>query len=321
MVNPIKRIFEKDPFLTTVIPQIGRNVVDFVHGRDPTYPSKGKMSSPYRSPPRLKRKYISPVSVRTIARPTRFRENIGHKYRSDFAKRMFHGTPINTTVINSLDKTFNRYRLIKVFFDADDSNMTAREHKNVSVIGCTFDWFVTIKASFDFDKPLIIRWAVINPKENDGNDLPTLPNDFFVSDSPEFDRYDDFPTENATPPADNHATFHNLMERRINQDDYGVIQEGKFMLEPNEADDVNRKVKLKQQKHLKLWIPIKRDVLFPSNASTEGAAWPEQNIQFVWWWCYRGDNNSGREAADVNGVPFEHWHKTSTYFRRAKQHA
>lgn len=205
---------------------------------------------------------------------------------------------------DSFDKIQNVQSLIRVPY-SDTEAMNARQGRLANVRGVKFRCWFQIKnqaeSSTKVDSPLMVRWAILNPKENTGVTGDVGPTNFFISSDPTQEEAEDFPGT---------GTCFQFMNRQINRRLYGVMQQGKFVLHQDPSSN-NSRLGMGAKKQINLWLPIKRQMKWPNNTTEE----PNTNIYFVWWFCQMGDNTASRKYATSNDAPIEKYHEAVTYFK------
>ena len=200
-----------------------------------------------------------------------------------------------------IDKVQYVDRLIRVPY-SDTEQMNARQGRLANVRGVKFRAWFNLKnqseISDKLDVPIMVRWAILLPKDNQGLNGDVGPDNFFISADPEGEEATDFSA------AEN---CFGLQNRQINRRKYGVMQQGKFILSQNPAS-TNSRLGTHAFKALNLWLPVKRQMKWSSNT----VEFPNTNIYFVLWYTKLGDKNTGAQFTDG---PLEfHW-EALTYFK------
>lgn len=255
--------------------------------------------APYRQAPTMA------PSTMTHTRRTRFYHNLGTKPGSFATKRSTHEIPKNT---NSSDKRIHSISLVRINWSDDDENLSTREHRIVNVRGVKFrKWFAFKPEKTNVDRPVTIRWCVINPKLNTGSNVTDINpgTNFFMSEDPSNEFSKDFPLT---------GTAFDYMNRGINRKRYGVLKQGFITLTPDPGQNSNYKDN-KYHKLLQFYIPIKRQMKWASN--NPGVTLPNSNLYFVWWYCDTGDMETAQQYPTNNDVPIQHMSEITTYFRTA----
>lgn len=200
-----------------------------------------------------------------------------------------------------LDKVQYVERLVAVPY-SDSERMNARQGRLANVRGVKFRCWFNLKnqaeSSDKLDVPIMCRWAILVPKENTGENGDVGPSNFFINPDP--------PTEEAVDFTSAVNCF-GVMNRQINRRQYGVMQQGKFIIGQDPAS-TNSRLSTRAFKQVNLWLPLKRQMKWENN-TTE---YPNTNIYFVVWYCKIGDKNTGSQFTDG---PLEfHW-EACTYFK------
>jgi len=202
-----------------------------------------------------------------------------------------------------LDKAQYVERLVSVPY-SDTEQMNARQGRLANVRGVKFRCWFSLKnqgeASNKFDVPIMVRWAILLPKENTGENGDVGPANFFIDADPAGEEATDFPG------AGNCFQYHN---RQINRRQYGVMQQGKFVLAQDPASNQSR-LSLNAQKLVNIWLPLRRQMKWANN-TTE---FPNTNIYFVCWYTQMGDKDGPRKFTD--GPLDLNW-EALTYFKDA----
>lgn len=245
-------------------------------------------------------------AFRSRMRKSRYRSELGMPIGFMPSRKSLVNPAVATTLE---DKTLHNFRLIQIDYSDVDNVMNTRTGRLCDVIGVKFRaWFKTkaqlVENNTVWDQPIQVRWAVINPRTNTGagTDITTL--NFFQSDSPATDDASNFPTQN--------AVAFKFMNRKINQRNFGVLQEGTFLL-TNDPASTNTRVDMQSRKFVSFYIPVRRQMKWPS--TTAGDVFPNANLHFVFWYCQQGSTIVGTNYG--TDTPIEFMHETVTYFRNA----
>lgn len=223
------------------------------------------------------------------------------------------------------DKQLAVQRLIAVPYSDDDTKLDHRQGKLCNVKGVKMRFWFSYECPFfnaytsaDPNSSLInirqmtidpiqIRWAILNPKDNDGlttnKDLK-----FFDSENPGVDDAKNFPTT---------GNCFQFMNRKINNRQYGVVKEGTFILQPGQDSDGwtnGPRNKLSSKKLINLWLPIKKQVRWENNATGTGDEFPTTNLFFVWWYCRLGDSTDPRKYPVDTINPIKYHYEKCTYW-------
>jgi len=154
--------------------------------------------------------------------------------------------------------------------------------------------------------PIQVRWAVLLPKNNEGFD--TIATDKFFVNNGRTDEGD------AMPFVDNANCFL-YMNSKINKREFGVLQEGQFLLS-NDAASTSTRVAPTSKKMLSIYVPIKKQVEFAQLDALTGSEYPTTNAYFVWWFCKQGDGSVTKQFASGDTPIDHHWEYVS-YFKDA----
>lgn len=265
-------------------------------------------------PPQANMPYNRRKRIRTTARPSRFNSTLGNRPGKHASRKVTWFKDITT----SGDKVPNSYRLIEIAHNTDESIINTRRGDYCNVKGVKLrTWFRLnnlLKADDPaFTYPLQVRWAVINPKNNNGGiSVPT--SDFFVKRSPTTTIYRDFPGT---------GTWYDFMTEKINREEYGVLKEGSFMMGKNAGQSqvlsstYPRMTDPGNVKMIDIWIPIRKQMKFNSTASQV----PDVNLYFVWWYCALADSTQSQifPGGDPPNVqhPIQEMHEKKIYFTNA----
>jgi len=236
-------------------------------------------------------------SLRSSFRRTRYYRTLGLKpgrYPSKKHLKTFNNTGL-------LDKTQYVERLITAPYSTDEK-MNARQGRLVNVRGVKLRMWVGLKnqgeASNKFDVPIMVRWAILNPKENSGLVGDIDPTNFFISPDPGTEEAIDFAGTGTC------FDYHN---RQINRRKYGVMQQGKFVLHQDPSSSSSR-LSMGCQKMVNVYLPIHRQMKWANNVDDT----PNTNIYFVYWYTQMGDRNTDKAFSDG---PIEMTAEAITYFR------
>lgn len=249
------------------------------------------------------------------ARKTRYHSQLGRRPGKYATRRHTFNATGSTTKV---DKDFANYRLIKLDWSEDETKINKRRGQLVNVKGVKLDHFWVIKPNTAANEstawPLQVRWAVINPKDNDGAlSIPNPPPEFFIAKDPEGQMSQDFPTT---------GSYFQFMGRKINREKYGVLAEGSFIIkqdnQPSQSVATNpteltyRITYNKMYHRLRVWIPINRQMKWADNTGAN----PETNIYLCWWYCAYGDDRTER-IFESNDTPIKHFGEQTVYFSNA----
>lgn len=264
-----------------------------------------------------KRKWASAMgatqapSARTVYRHSRYYSQLGLRPGSHASRRYKVGEVVDS---DKFDKELHAIPLVNAQYSDTDDVMNRRHGRLCNVKGTKIRLWFNVKnqaeSTTKMDKPLQIRWAIINPRDQDTSSVldVTIGTNFFVSDTPAADDASDF------PPTGSCLVY---MNRKINRRKYGVVQEGTFTLQ-NDVASNNSRIDQKAQKFLSLWCPINRQMKWPNNSAGESGQFPSHNLYFVYWYCQQGDIKSTKTFTTANDVPIDVLHETVTYFKDAE---
>lgn len=200
-----------------------------------------------------------------------------------------------------LDKVQYVERLVSVPY-SDSERMNARQGRLANVRGVKFRCWWQLKnqseISDKLDVPIMVRWAILLPKENTGENGDVGPTNFFIDPDPTTEEAVDFSSG---------VNCFGIQNRQINRRLYGVMQQGKFILAQDPGSN-NSRLSIKAFKMVNLWLPLKRQMKWANNVDE----FPNTNIYFVCWYSKMGDKNTGSQFTDG---PLEfHW-ESQTYFK------
>lgn len=183
------------------------------------------------------------------------------------------------------DKTLNVHRLIQIPFDANDTTQNTRNSREAYVKGVLLRLMIRpTKTYAPFNKPITIRWCVIQPETNTGN-ISDISTTNFWRDEDTLDRiYKDFSSV---------ADYNDLICGKINTEKYGVKKHGVLTISPSTGNYLM----WDQIKFIKFWLPINKVVEWADNIND----YPSANVYLCWWFCDRGDYNTAQQY-DVSGT-------------------
>lgn len=248
-------------------------------------------------------------AYRTRLKWTRFRADLGQRIGYAPSRKSNY----ELTVSNLRDKRLSTTKLVAAEYSDVDTTMDSRSGRLCDVVGVKFRAWISLKDNLVegnqiWNNPIQVRWAVINPKNNTGQDEDILTgSNFFQATNPTVDDADDFP---------NSGNTFKYMNRKINTRRYGVLQQGSFILS-NDPASTNTRVDVKSKKFISLWIPIKRQMKWPNTDLGVGGRYPNANLHFVWWYVSMGDKDSGQKFA-TGDTPIDFTREHVTYFRNAE---
>jgi len=189
-----------------------------------------------------------------------------------------------------------------VFLEKDTAGTDAinlRKGDLCKIHGVKMRWifqlqFTSATDSLTFIIPIRVRWAIVIPKKQPfvpptitaGRADTNVPN-FFISPNPTTQQSTDFIQAQAAAVGGTHFDY---LNRKINREEYGVVQEGQFILqnEPgaNVGTGAGTNINTQAQKILHLYVKVNRQMKFATDAGA-----PEENMYFVHWYCFNGDDN------------------------------
>lgn len=249
---------------------------------------------------------LTAASTMTPTRSTVYRHLLGRRVGAYKTRR----TTWQGNKNNLLDKNLHMIRMIKVDHDANEDIINKRTAQLCKVHGVKFRMWMQFKnGSLDERTPLMVRWAVLNPKENTGVDysLSTSVDDFFISENPGAEQ-----TKPFHPAAGNPGNCFDFMNRKINREAWGVLKEGHFVLDNSKGVKTGSATKAEPTalKKLSFYIPVWRQMKWDS----DGTGYPTQNLYFAYWYCKLGDQGAARAYSTS---PIEDIHERTTYFTNA----
>lgn len=249
------------------------------------------------------------------AKGSKFRSNLGRrpgKYAS--RRRTAQGSELQLD-----DKTLKTFKLIDIPFNASDAIINTRKSNLVKVTG------VKLRIQFGlqsrpFDNattgtPIIVRWAIINPKENTG-DSTFNSNKFFITKNPVDNMAQDFP--------DGVGSQFVYLNRKINREQFGVLREGQMTLVYSDGGargiGTASGAKYIPSKHsfncLNIYLPINRQMRFENDLVTN----PTENLYFCYWFVGMGDEQTNR-LYTIENTPLKEFHESTTYFRNSAMYS
>lgn len=252
-------------------------------------------------------------AFRTRQRRSRFRADLGQRMGYMPSRRVATTSSTST----SKDKELHTNRLISIPYNDTDNYMNCRTGRLCDVHGVKFRaWFSLkqplVETSVIWDNPIQVRWAVINPKNNTGQDVDiTAGTNWFMSDSPAVDDAADFPVGTATVG----ANCFRYMNRKINSRRYGVLQEGSFLLS-NDPGATNTRVLPRAKKFISFYLPIKRQMKWSGIGTGTEDMFPNANLHFVYWFVKMGDKDDPQSYD--SDQPFDFHNERITYFKNAE---
>lgn len=266
---------------------------------------------PYRQYPTPQKLFQDPDPMPTarkrqrVAAPSRFRSTLGRR-PGKFGSRK-HSVN-NGTYAPFLDKALNSFRLVEINHGTDESQISQRRGDLVNVKGVKLRmWFrfqsdVGLDAKFTW--PYQIRWAIVNPKNNNGGTFVPS-SDFFIANNPTTKVSRDFPGT---------GNWFDYMTEKINREEYGVLQQGSFIMAKDTTQTVSGTVTYKSDRQgwklLDIWVPINKQMKFNSTTS----AFPDVNLYFVWWFDIMGYDGTAQVFTTLAGSPLEQFHMKKIYF-------
>jgi len=243
------------------------------------------------------------------SRPKRpYYNNLGLRVGTRMTRRA--GTDLNRN--GDLDKVLYTTRMVRIAYSDVDERLNVRHGRLVNVSGvklrCWFQLKNQAESSDKFNAPLTVRWAILNPRENNGATNLITGDNFFVSDAPTTDNSANFPSTGVS---------FNYMNRKINHRVQGVVKEGQFKIWNDPASN-NSRVAVTSKKMLNFYIPIKKMMKWSNNNIDTEDAYPNTNLYFVYWYCNMGDNTVSQKYTTTNDAPMDVNAELITYFRNPK---
>ncbi|QUS52595.1 capsid protein [Mute swan feces associated circular virus 4] len=247
-----------------------------------------------------------PRIKKVVAQPTRFRNNIGDRKKTHVRRSLRTGP-----VFPISDKQLYIERLIAVPYNSNEKIIGTRNDLLLNMRGVRMKMWFSLKnlagiADAKYQQPVTIRWAVVNPKNNDGTGVPPgIGTDIFHARSPDVRPYVDFfnGTQNS---------FYYLSSK-INRNDLGVLKEGKFELQMG-TDQIRNTGRT--QKLVDVWVPLRRQLEWETNDTSAAAAFPKENLYFIWWMCKTRDPTALPSLSGPNQL-VDTWAEYSTYYTNA----
>lgn len=261
---------------------------------------------------------LPPIAYAIDNGKSRYHHNLGTNPFSKTTKR--HGVKSVTNM--STDKKLYVHRLISTLLPSvnESDNPGRRKGPEVHVRGVRYDAWFDLLPNYLLTRPLDVRWAVINPRENNGQvGSVDSGNDFFASVgySNEGDNDTDFPDS---------GDWFDYMSQGINRRDFGVLKEGRFTIDANQAlntsssipfptgadpnaDRAERVQPANMQKYISFYLPIQKRMKFSNDSLTH----PDTNLFFVFWFVQRAEQLSAQRF-DLTNCPLRHRYRHITYF-------
>lgn len=248
---------------------------------------------------------------------TKHRSNLGNTRRRYRWRKYFYKGSSNGD--DSLDdKRLHVFRLIKIPFTAADATGNTRNKRFCYVRGVKLRWWIKIKDQYtsttgttgdknwDQYSPLQVRWAIISPKTNTGQTTDvSAGTDFFINPETTTEAYKDFPSTGVNV---------EYINRRIARDNYGVVTEGSFVLEPSSSGTASVKHGY-QAKMINKWIPINKVMEWETNSTGPGDDEPLTNLYMVMWYVSKHDLTEPQLFPTSGATPIEHYFERTCYFR------
>lgn len=217
------------------------------------------------------------------------------------------------------DKEVKWERLIQVPWSEDETQINRRRGQLANVRGVKIRAWFTFNASRALVSPLQVRWAIINPKDNNGADLDSTnkyPAEFFISPDPATEQEEDFPNSSLVT-----TSSFDIMNRKINRRKYGVMKEGTFILGNSPAlQAAQTSFSACAFKKVQCYIPVNKQMKWANNASAEADKYPETNLYFVYWFCNLGSGPANHVYSSATTPLFAHY-EFQTYFTNSKMFA
>lgn len=261
-----------------------------------------------------------PAGVMTRTRRTVYKYNLGTRVGKFKCNKFSFKTGVTN---NMADKAKHSFRLIQIPYSSDDSLFNTRNGRLVNVRGVRLQWVCELKpggSTGNIEKPLSVRWAIINPKENDGTSTVGTAN-WWTSLNPTNEYATDFVNgSGSTTPGTGtgYQDWFDLMTRGINRRKYGVLKEGHFTISPPETSDADSRKTWRQQKVIQTYLKINQCMKWGSNNTGGENDYPNANLYFVWWYCDRGNMDDLQWYPSVNYVPLQTQAQVTVFFKTAK---
>lgn len=283
---------------------------------------QGKMGA------RKRLKFDPPEDERGVATPSRYRSQLGRPMNRFSTRRHTHFPP---QVSDVKDRDLHVNRLINIPWSEDETQINRRRSNLVGVkavrFRCMFQLLSNAGTSEGIRKwPIEIRWAVINPKNNDGSITAYNPttgvsqfdNEFFISRNP---------GEQMSLSMNRSHNWWTYHKDRINREKYGVLAEGRtkpLYFPIGEQEIVTPNCLTQSMCHnLEIYIPIGKQIKFEVNDIASPDEWPEQNIYFVWWYTRMNDLGTNQVfTGGTNATPAVQFkYEATTYFKNSRMYA
>lgn len=239
--------------------------------------------------------------IKRTANRTKFRSQLGSRKKSSVRKIIS-----DWTFGYADDKTLSVYRAIRVPYNASEKVINARNDLLINLKGVKVSaWFQLNTGIANTNGllayPVTVRWALVNPKENNGGGI--LDTSQFVVERD--------PTTKSTGPFPTTGTSFDYTEMRINREEFGVLKEGSFQLIQNSND--NTRMGDNAMKRVDVWVPINRQFEFLDNTTT----YPEENLYWVWWYCQSADSGTVKKFTGANAL-VGMWGEHTAYFTNSR---
>lgn len=246
-----------------------------------------------------------PARLQTGFARSRYRYGLGR--RGNFMKWRSSKTTLTPSSYIG-DRVIQDFRLINIPWSDDDTVYNRRTSKNVYVKGVKFRKIIRIRDDLVDpnlqERPLTVRWAILNPRSNDGSANISETNFFIDPDKADADGYTDFPAS---------GSYFDYVNRKINLEQHGILQQGKFTINPNTSG--TERQGYTQQVIMNKWIPINRVMQFDNNDAVAGSEYPTTNLYFCWWYVDHGDTEVGKRYTTTASAPITSRTELVCYFR------
>ncbi|AKV62277.1 putative capsid protein [Hermit crab associated circular virus] len=253
---------------------------------------------------------IMPRGISTHMRKSAYHRNLGRRVGKYSTRRTLY-TGFKNDLVSK--KTYWS-RLIRIphYGAGQEEHIKYRRGAYCNVRGVKINYWFSMDANTQY--PVQVRWAIINPKVNEGTDLTlvTNPENFFISKDPTTEQSENFPTT---------GNYFKYMNRKINRELYGVLKEGTFTMSIDPAAAVpNPGVVYRPGsavKKIALYVPVNRQMKWNNVVAGDANGYPEQNLYFVWWYDTAANDNTNPSASPL----VQEFHEKTIYFKNSQMFA